>query len=294
MAFISANRLKIELSKNQGKKSGKILSYFIKKPSRFIGTYLIGNNVALVLFGIALSKLSEPIWIQYLAGWPDWSTLLLEILISTIIVLVFGEFLPKLTFRLNADRLLHALAMPFVFFHGVLILFVLFVNWVTKMLMRLFFKIKLTEGEQIFNEVDLEHYIKENMHHADDEDIDAELLGNALDLRDVKVRECMIPRPEISSIDINSSIDQLKEVFTDSGYSKILVFQDHIDNVIGYVHHFDLHQKPERISRMIKPVPVVPESMLAPMLLTEFKKNGRTMALVVDEYGGTAGIVTFR
>ncbi|MBX2846306.1 MAG: hemolysin family protein [Saprospiraceae bacterium] len=293
MAFISASKLKIELSRNQGKRAGRLLAYFQKSPSRFIGTYLVGNNIALVLFGIAVSKLSAPLWARFIATWPTWSTLLLETLIATCIVLLFGEFLPKLAFRLNADQLLHNFAIPFTFFHALLFPFVLFVNWITKGLMRLLFKIRLTEGEQVFNEVDLEHFIKESMHHNEDDDIDAELLGNALDLRDVKVRECMIPRPEISAIEVAETIETLTDTFIDSGFSKILVFKDHIDNVLGYVHHFDLHNSPKGIGNMIKPMPVVPESMFAQTLLSEFKKKGRTMALVVDEYGGTAGIITF-
>lgn len=293
MAFISSNRLKIELSKNQGKKQGQLLSYFVKNPSRFIGTYLIGNNIALVLFGIAVSKLFEPLWMSLIPSWPDWTSLLFETLVATIIVLIFGEFLPKLIFRLNSDKLLHGLAFPFTFFHGILFILVLFVNWLTKGLMRLFFKIRLTEGEQVFSEVDLDHFIKESMHHTEDDYVDAALLGNALDLREVKVRECMVPRPEISAIDVAESIEDLKTTFIDSGFSKILVYKDNIDNVLGYVHHFDLHNAPKGIGNMIKPMPVVPESMLAQTLLSEFKKKGRTMAMVVDEYGGTAGIVTF-
>jgi len=293
MAFISANRLKIELNKNQGKKPGQILSYFVKNPSKFIGTYLIGNNIALVLFGIALSKLLAPLWYSFIPHWPEWTVLVVETLVATFIVLIFGEFLPKLLFRLNSDRLLHGLAIPFTFFHGILFFLVLFVNWLTKGLMRTFFNIKLTEDEQVFSEVDLEHYIKESMHHSEADDIDAALLGNALDLRDVKVRECMVPRPEISAIDVSASIDELQNTFIDSGFSKILVYKENIDNVLGYVHHFDLHHSPKGIGNMIKPMPVVPESMLAQTLLSEFKKKGRSMAMVVDEYGGTAGIITF-
>ena len=159
--------------------------------------------------------------------------------------------------------------------------------------MRLFFNIQLNENEPVFSEVDLEHYIKETMYHADDDQVDAELLGNALDLREVRVRECLVPRPEITAIDISSDIKELKETIIESGYSKVLVYHQNIDEVIGYVHHFDLHRSPSDIRSILKQIPVVPESMFAQELLSEFKKEGKSMALVVDEYGGTAGIVTF-
>ena len=292
MAFISSSKLKVELSKNQGKQSGRALSYFMKNPSRFIGTYLIGNNIALVLFGYALGQLLSPLWSQYLPN-QEAISLLLETLVGTVLVLIFGEFLPKLLFRLKADKLLHSFALVFTFFHFLLILPVLFVNWLTKVVMRLLFNIQLDENEPVFSEVDLEYYIKETMYHTDDDEVDAALLGNALDLREVRVRECLVPRPEITAIELTASVEELKQTIIESGYSKILVFRDTIDDVIGYVHHFDLHNSPTKIEHMIKNIPVVPESMFAQDLLSEFKKKGRTMALVVDEYGGTAGIITF-
>lgn len=292
MAFISSSKLKVELSKNQGKKEGKALSYFMKNPSRFIGTYLIGNNIALVLYGLVLGRLLSPLWQQYFPQ-NQLVSMLLETIIGTTIVLIFGEFLPKLIFRLRANKLLHFFAIPFTAFHILLFLPVVFVNWLTKGLMRLFFGLKLDEDEPVFTEVDLEHYIKETMHGSDDEDIDAELLENALELRDVKVRECMVPRPEITAIDVNESIEKLKETIIESGFSKIVIYEENIDNVLGYVHHFDLHKKPATITQMIKKIPVVPETMLAQSLLGEFKKQSKSMALVVDEYGGTAGIVAF-
>ena len=292
MAFISSSKLKIELSKNQGKQSGKALSYFMKNPSRFIGTYLIGNNVALVLFGFALGQLLKPLWVQYLPK-QELAALLLETIVGTVIVLIFGEFFPKLVFRLRADRLLHSLAMLFTFFHGLLFIPVLFINWLTKGVMRLFFSIRLDEDEPVFSEVDLEHYIRETMHHAEDDNVDTELLANALDLREVRVRECMVPRPEITGIEVDSSVQELKQTIIETGYSKVLVYRQTIDHVLGYVHHLDLHAAPEYIKEIIKPIPLVPESMFAQTLLGEFKLQGKTMALVVDEYGGTAGIITF-
>ena len=292
MAFISSSKLKVELSKNQGKASGRALSYFMKNPSRFIGTYLIGNNIALVLFGYALGQLLKPYWQEYLPN-HELISLLLETLIGTIIVLIFGEFFPKLIFRLKADKFLHTLAIPFTILYGILFIPVIFVNWLTKGIMRLAFGIQLNEDEPVFSEVDLEHYIRETMHGAEDDNVDAELLGNALELREVRVRECMIPRPEIVAIEQESTLEELRQTIVDSGYSKILVYSENIDNVIGYVHHFDLHQQPKSIQSIIKTIPVVPESMFAQALLTEFKKQGKTMALVVDEYGGTAGIITF-
>ncbi len=293
MAYISANKLKIELSKNTGAVSGKWLAYFNKKPSHYIGTYLIGNNIALVLFGGMLATILAPLLSKLLPTNLDWANLLIQTLIGTVIILLLGEFLPKLLFRLKADRLLHFFAIPFGIFYGVLYIPVMFINWLTKGIMKLFFNIELTDNQPIFSPIDLEYYIKDTM-HIDHEDalIDAELLGKTLELRDLKIRECMVPRPEISAIDISESVEKLRETIIDSGYSKILVYKDDIDNVLGYVHHLDLHRAPNKIGSIIKPIPVVPESMLAKNLLQEFK-SGRSIALVVDEYGGTAGIVTF-
>jgi len=160
--------------------------------------------------------------------------------------------------------------------------------------MRTFFGIDMEEGSTIFTEVDLENYLKQNVHagHKSEEEVDAELLGNALDLREIRVRQCLIPRPEIAAIDVSKSITTLRETFIETNYSKILVYKESLDNVLGYVHHFDLHKNPSTIGNIVKPIPVVPESMMAQTLLTEFKREGKSMALVVDEYGGTAGIVT--
>lgn len=291
MAFISSSKLRIELSKNQGAASGKVLSYFLKHPSRFIGTYLIGNNIALVLFSFFLGKLLSPLW-SYVLFDNEGIKLLFETVVGTIIILIFGEFLPKLIFRLKADKLLHSLAIPFMFFHSILYLLVLFVNFITKLMMKLV-GVQIKENEPVFSHVDLEHYIKETMHQSEDDNVDTELLGNVLDLREVRVRGCMIPRPEIIAIEVNESIDKLKEIFIDSGYSKILIYRNDIDQILGYVHHFDLHKNPKNIVNIIKSIPIVPETMFAQKLLGEFKSNGRSIALVVDEYGGTAGIVTF-
>ncbi len=292
MAFISSSKLRVELSKSQGKLSGKALAYFMKNPSSFIGTYLVGNNIALVLFSAALGSLLSP-KIQAYISQKDIVEVLILVILGTIIILIFGEYLPKMIFRIKADKLLHSFALPFTLIYFILFVPVVFVNVLTKGLMNLFFGINLKENEPVFSEVDLEHYVKETLQNSPDDEFDAVLLENALDLRDVKVRECMIPRPEITAIEVTKGLEYLKETIIQSGYSKILVYENDIDNVLGYVHHLDLHNNPKTIRQIIKKIPVVPETMLAQTLMTEFKHKGRSMALVVDEYGGTAGIITF-
>ncbi len=292
MAFISSSKLKVELSKSQGKLAGKALAYFMKNPSQFIGTYLVGNNIALVLFSASLGAIVNPFIEWYLPEKPI-VEMLAQVFLGTIIILIFGEYLPKLLFRLRADKLLHYFALPFTGIYILLYLPVLLVNFLTKGLIRLFFGINIKESAPVFSEVDLEHYIKETMYRSQDDEVDAVLLENALELRDVKVRECMIPRPEVVAIDVKRSIDYLRSTIIETGFSKILIYEEDIDNILGYVHHFDLHNKPTSIRSIIKPIPFVPETMLAQTLMTEFKHTGRSIALVVDEYGGTAGIITF-
>ncbi len=290
IAFVTANRLQIELDKQKGSLSGKILDSFVKKPSNFITTTLIGNNIALVIFGIISAKLIEPLIFYYLKS--EVVVLLIQTLISTFIILTIGEFFPKALFRVFANKVLAAFALPFVVIHYLL----LPVSFLTKGLTRLFlrlFNVKVSKVEYSLTSSDLGRLVKE--HKTENEqsaEIDKEMFENALYLKDVKVRECMVPRPEIAAIEINGNIEELKKIIIDTTHSRILVFRDSIDNIEGYVHHFDLHKRPYNIKSILIPIAAVPETMPVQDLMNMLIKEEKNIAWVVDEFGGTAGVIT--
>ena len=297
IAFVSANKLRIELSGNRGSITGGILSRFNQIPSYFIGAMLIGNNIALVIYGIAMASLLEP-WLFGLI--PDTTgqsiiVMLLQTIIATLLVLVTGEFIPKLLFRINPNGILHALAVPIGVLFILLSPFVAIIIIISKVLLRTVFRIKVTESKPVFNRLDLEAFVHEHQQANGEEesaDINTELFQNALYLIKVKVRECMIPRTEIQAIDIASGMDALRNLFIESNLSRIVIYDGSIDNIIGYVHHHDMLRHPEDIRKVMFPIPMIPETMPATDVLNLFTKEQKTIACVVDEYGGTAGIVT--
>ena len=286
-AFISANKLKIELKKKQGGWTGKALEKYYSKPSRFLGTILVGNNIALVIFGIVMANLLEP-KLQNVFGRSELATNLAQTLIATPVILLAGEFIPKNLFRLNPSGALSVLAAPFIFLYGLLWMPVVIVVFIAKLLLKALFGISYEEEEkQVFGKVDLQHYIRlTQTAHA--EQIDTTLFEKALDLDRVKVRECMVPRTEIQAIEENDEFDIIKQKFLETRHSKIIVYKENIDQVTGYIHHQDLlHGKTN-----VWEITPVPESMPADDLLDMFITERKSIAWVVDEYGGTAGIVT--
>lgn len=295
IAYFSANKLKIELAGKKGKLTGRILSSFNQIPSYFIGALLVGNNIALVIYGIAMAKMLEP-WITYffpvLNGF-YFVVLLIQTLISTLLILIAGEFIPKLLFRINPNRILNIFAIPMGFIFVVLSPVVGFIILISKVLLRIFFRIRIEENKPVFSRLDLEAFVKEqNTGLSSQMDINEELFENALYLIQVKVKECMVPRTEISGIDIQSSIKELKARFIEKRHSRLLVYDDTIDNILGYVHHHDLLKRPINIQSILFTIPVIPETMPAMDVLNLFTKKRKTIACVVDEFGGTAGIVT--
>ena len=296
IAYVSANKLKIELAGKRGVFTGKILQWFTKLPSYFIGTMLIGNNIALVLYGIAFAQLVEPFLNSFFYGNVNETgvlTLIVQTLMSTIVVLIVGEFLPKVIFRLNPNGLLNFFALPLAIMFFVLYPFVAIVILLSKLILKYIFKIKVEESKPVFSKIDLEHFVKETRPLQNEEnELNTELFENALYLIKVKVRECMVPRPEIKGIDVNASIDELKEEFIESKLSRIVVYNETIDNILGYVHHHDVLKKPGDIQSIIFSLPVIPETMPAMDVLNLLTKERKNLAWVVDEYGGTAGIVT--
>ncbi len=295
IAFLSANKLRIELKSNQGVKWAMVCAEYIKTPSRFISTILIGNNVAIVIYGIEMERIIRSHWMPtYFTGMSAISTLLIVTLISTIIVLIFAEFLPKALFRINPAGILKVLIFPFQFFANLFKPVAQFILWLSKSILRIMFKKEFTEESPAFSRVDLDDYITESQRHKheDDRDVDTEILKNALDFGNVRIRECMVPRTALIAIDIDSDITELESLFIESGHSKILVYRDNIDNIIGYVHHLDILKKAASIGSILIPILITNESKLANEMLNDFTRNRKSIAVVVDEFGGTAGIVT--
>jgi putative hemolysin len=290
IAFVSSNKLQIELEKNNGTWTGKKIAEFIQNPTRFINTILIGNNISLVLITWSVSMLFEQKLASVLAN--EVAILLILTLVTTIVILIFGEFMPKIFFRIYANPILKVLVLPFTIVYYLLWIIVKIFGLFTRLILGVF-GVKLTMNEEHFTPVDLEHFVKaHSISEEQDREINTNLFENALYLKDTKVRECMIPRTEITSIEENATIEELRRIIIDTHHSRILVYRETIDQIIGYVHHFTLLLKPGSIKEMLMPMKAVTETTPAQQLLNDFIKEGRSIAYVVDEYGGTAGIIT--
>lgn len=297
IAYLSANKLQLELQGKQGLLSGRIFAKFIKKPSLFIGTTLIGNTIALVLYGIFMAQLLEP-QLQILlpdAFANDATILIIQTLLATVLVLFTAEFLPKSLFLINPNRMLSALAVPFNIAYYLLFPLVYTIVLLSKFVITKIFRSEYSDEKPVFGLTDLNHYLKNmlNVRHEDEDiELDKKIFHNALEFKSVKVRDCMIPRTEIVSVDVGDGIEKLREAFVESGHSKILVYKDSIDDVIGYCHSSELFKKPGRIEEILTPIIIVPETILANELMIRFIDDRKSIALVVDEFGGTSGIVS--
>jgi len=295
IAFLSSNKLRIELKSNQGARWAQLCSRYFKTPSKFISTVLVGNNISIVIYGIFIEELLRTVVLKDLmTDMGKVGSLLLATLISTLIVLIFAEFLPKALFRINPSGILRVLIYPFQFFAVILAPLVRFVLWLAKLILNTLLRKEFTEESPAFSRVDLDHYITESQIHKTEEerDVDTDIIKNALEFGNVQIRDCMIPRTSIIAVDMDVTIDELEKVFIDTGHSKILVFKENIDNIIGYVHHIDLFRKPDTLKSILIPVMITNESKPANDMLNDFTRNRKSIALVVDEFGGTAGIVT--
>ena len=297
IAFVSASKLQIELQNQQGKLAGRILSFFTQKPSRLINTALVGNTIALVIYGFFMASVLEPIIAAQLPDSLSSGSLVivLQTIASTIIVLFTAEFTPKSIFLLNPNNLLNLLAVPMLVIFFIMFPVVWLIEQMSKFIIIFVLRQPYSEDRQVFVLTDLSNYIKQNT--RDDikktkVELDTKIFNNALEFKTVRVRECMIPRTEISAIDIADSVEELKEVFIESGHTKILVYRESIDDVIGYCHVLDLFKKPKDIESMLTPIIIVPETMLANELMIQFIQERKSLALVVDEFGGTSGIVS--
>ncbi|MCA6449671.1 MAG: HlyC/CorC family transporter [Chitinophagaceae bacterium] len=297
IAFVSANRLSIELKKKQGKKSGIILSNFMEHPARFIGTCLIGLNIFLVIYGLLVHELmSKTIWTALwtsLKFQNEYVKLGFDTLMSSLVVLVFGEFIPKAIFRAKADSLLSFFARIANFFHTLFLPLTNFFVDVSQWILKYMFNVRVKDKEDAFTKVDLEHFFQQSKEQDEDsQELNTELFENALSLPMVKIRQCLVPRTEIEAIDINTSIEEAKRTFISTQLSKLVVYDENIDNILGYIHQLDLFRKPDSIRSVLHPIMAVPESMSATDLIGKFTKERKSIAWVVDEFGGTAGIVT--
>lgn len=292
IAFLSANKLRIELRSKQGNFTAGLLSRYLKNPSDFISTVLVANNLALVIYGIYMGEILD-VGIGTLIPSKFLKFFIITI-VSTIIVLVTAEYLPKSLFRINPDTVLFSFAVPFRVVHVLLWPIIFFVKKSSSTLLNLFTSSKITENTVVFSKVDLDNYIAslENTGQAENTDIDTEVFRNALDFSDVKVRDFMVPRTEIVALDIHTGVEELSRQFIETSLSKILIYRENIDHIIGFVHHSEMFGRPARIQDALKPVLIVNESMQAHDILREFIQKHRSVAVVVDEFGGTAGLVT--
>lgn len=297
IAFVSANKLRLELDKQSDPFSSKILKFVTSNGGRYIATMLIGNNIALVIYGIAFAALLEPVFVQYFQS--DSVVMLLQTITSTLIILFFSEFLPKTLFRLFPNFLLSFFSLPLAFFYVIFYPITRFSMAITGSLLKMVFKKDVTVKEKnlVFSRIDLDEFVNENESGRKEQmeksvETEIKLFKNALDFSKVKLREIMVPRPEIEMLEVGASISDLRQKFVETGYSRILFYKENTDNIVGYVHSSVLFHNPKSIESHIKNVLIVPETMPANKLLSTFIQEHRSIAIVVDEFGGTSGMVT--
>ena len=293
IAYVSANKFQVELEKRKEGFTSKILSRITSKSSKFITTMLVGNNIALVVYSFFMGEFI----IEFIPEntFNEFSILLIQTLISTLIILITAEFLPKALFRVYANETLWFFAPLAYFFYIIFHFISSFITAISDFFLRFFFNSTKDEKQTEFTKVELGHYISKQLENAKDfEEVDSEIqiFQNALEFDTVKAREIMIPRTEVVAVDINDSITNLKNLFIKTGYSKILIYKGSLDDVLGYVHAFELFKKPKNIKSMILPVEFVPESMMINNVLNILTKKKRSLSVVLDEFGGTSGVIT--
>ena len=289
--FVSSNKLQLELDKVSEKISSKIISLFSRNESTFITTMLIGYNISLVIYAISITKLVLPLFENFSIN--AYFLILIQIIISILIFFFTAEFFSHLIFKIYPNKTLRFLSIPICFFYCIFFPFaLLFLNG-SKLILKLFFAQSLSKNEDFFNKTDLDDYLSHtNNNENTTTNSEVEMLQNTLQLSSKKLRECMIPRTEIVALNVNTSIKELKEKFIETKLSKILIYKNNIDNIVGYVHSSDLFRNPRNIRSLLLPIPFVPETMFAMQLLSDFIDEDKGVALVVDEFGGTSGMIT--
>jgi CBS domain containing-hemolysin-like protein len=297
IAFISANKLRLELDKKQNVVFSSLISLYTQNPGQFIATMLVGNILALVTYGIAFASLLKPFLIVYLQS--NVLILLAQTIISAIVILITAEYLPKMLFRINPNRVLKIFAVPIAFFYFLFYPATKIAMSISKFILKLFLneQIKNVDEKVVFSRIDLDHLVNEQENNvtskaSQEVDNEVKLFRNALDFSKVKLREVMVPRTEMVALDIESTVEELHQKFIETGYSRILFYSENIDNIIGYIHHSVIFTKPDSIKSNLRKVLIVPETMPASKLLSKFIQQRLSMAIVVDEFGGTSGMVT--
>jgi putative hemolysin len=302
IAFVSANKLSLELNKKQGTYAGKIWGDFAEHPAKFIGTTVVILNVLLVIFGLSVGKLQnlvmhllKPILSKVALPFIMYSFIAIVIVVTTVIILLI-QFIFRAYFRVRSNGILNSNFVAYItqFFYSVFssisALFISMAEWILLYI----FNVKVNDKKEVFGKVELDNYVQQNKMHNEDvsSEVNKELFENALSLADVRLRECLVPRKEIIGISKESSVEEIKKLFIETRLSKLVVFDKNIDTIIGYVHQLDLFKSPANINEIILPIPTVPETMTATDLMAKFSKERKTIAWVIDEFGGTAGIVT--
>jgi len=294
IAFVSSNKLRFEMDKSEQSITSRILSIFYNNPNNFISTMLVGNNIALVIYGILMAELIEK---QLLADYinNEFMLVLTQTIISTLIILVTGEFMPKTLFKINPNFTLSLLAIPAFICYVVLYPISKFASGISGILLRLTgTKINKEASDKAFSKIDLDHSIQSSIQDVENEEeinTEVKIFQNALDFSSIKIRDCMVPRTEIIAIEDDASVEELMDLFIEKGISKIIVYQDNIDNITGYIHSSEMFQEPTNWQECIRQLPIVPETMNANKLMTLFMQQKKSLAVVVDEFGGTSGIV---
>ena len=295
IAFISSNKLRFELDEKERSLSSKILGIFYRNPNLFISTMLVGNNIALVIYGILMAQI---IGENLLAGFIDnhFLMVLAQTVISTLIILVTGEFLPKTLFKINPNMVLNVFAVPLFICYVVLYPISKLSSGLSCIFLRIFgMKVNKDASDKAFGKVDLDYFVQSSIDNAENEeelDTEVKIFQNALDFSNIKIRDCIVPRTEVVAVDLTTSLDELKSRFIESGISKIIVYDGNIDNVVGYIHSSEMFRAPTNWHENVKQVPIVPETMSANKLMKLFMQQKKTIAVVVDEFGGTSGIVS--
>ncbi|HEX8016992.1 MAG TPA: hemolysin family protein [Flavobacterium sp.] len=295
IAFVSSNKIYLEIEKKQDNFVSRILTKLTEKPSKFIAAMLIGNNVALVVYGFFTADLILKCITNLGYQFSDYTNLFLLTLISTFIILITAEFFPKVLFQIYANSLIRIFAVPAYIFYRLFYYISTFFIWISDFILRKFFKTKGDQVQLFFSKIELGNYISEQLNASEDnEEVDSEIqiFQNALEFSGVKARDIMSPRTEIVDIDLFDSVSDLKSLFIETGYSKIIVSQNSLDDIVGYVHSFDLFKKPKTIKSVLMAVEFVPETILIKDALNLLIKKRRNVAVVLDEYGGTSGIIT--
>ena len=296
IAFFASDKLRLELDKGKNQLNGKIISIFNRNPGQYIATLLVGNNIALVVYSLAFQNIADPFFLKINVD--ETLKLLLLTTISTIIILIVAEFLPKAIFRINPNLALNVLAIPVAVFYLLFYPITKFATGVAKIVLKYLFKVKIEpkKEDRVFGRIDLNNLFgkmdSQNTDSPQKLDSEIKLFQNALDFSRLKIRACMIPRTDIVMIEVNEEIEILRQKFTETGFSKIIIYQDHSDNIIGYVHSSDLFHHPLNIQSCLRKISFVPETMEANKLLSILLHEHKSTAIVVDEFGGTSGMIT--